>query len=312
MQLYLPSVHPLFQSTFWQTDVAGKISPADIIRGNLVSTVDGMVATGVPPSVKLSIGMDAIAERLGKLEEAVQASGAGAVPAHMATLTEAVKETVKEQVAEWLRGLPASTTQQLPQQQLPQPVGFSLSSSAAAADPPLSVEEMAALAAAETRTLQMQYPLVTWGGKLHRVPEAVRFPRGIGTFQLMQQWHAPNESGGVPPLQLLSIEDFRFEDQKGGVSTEKAAKSYLSKAKTVVNSVLEEGCRLGHLPKSSGTYRNLSHQQQVAFVKGALESLYCRARQKKNSDKTANSNVLTLSFLTVADEIQCLRTKGKG
>lgn len=120
--------------------------------------------------------MDAIIERLGKLEErlgkledAFQASGVGAVPAHLATMAtkEDMKEQfadMKEQFAEWFRGLSPSVqaaTQELPQQ----PVGSSSLSSSALADPQLSVEEMAALAAAEMRSLQLQYPLVCWGGQ---------------------------------------------------------------------------------------------------------------------------------------------------
>lgn len=291
-----------------------------------------MIATGVPPSVTHNVAIHSLSERVGQMEGAVSehfaeikelmverlgkvedALVAGGAAASLTTLS----DLVREQFAQWLSALP--NTLQVAQQDhaaQQQPGGSSSSSAtvsavaAVDADTPLSVQEMTALEAAETRSLQQTFPMVSWGGKLHRVSAPVLFPRGIATLQLMQHWYTTNESTAVPPFRLLSFEDFRFEDQKGAASTDKAAKSYLSKAKTVATSVLEEGCRLGLLRKSTGMYRNLQHREQVQFVKGALESLFSAARTKKNSEKVAHTNVMTLSFLTVADEIQCLRTKG--
>ena len=65
-QKVLPSNHPLFSSTFWRSGVHTKVNPDNIIRGCLVSQEDGMSATGVPPSIRISIGQEELSRRVQK------------------------------------------------------------------------------------------------------------------------------------------------------------------------------------------------------------------------------------------------------
>jgi hypothetical protein len=134
----------------------------------------------------------------------------------------------------------------------------------------------------------------TWGGRIHMVPEGFRFPhQNIHVKALWDLWWFGNKAQRIAPYRLLKSFDF----------VASADKNYFSKAKNVVQALIDRATQLGLTNHQSLAALDIAEMDEI-FKKSFLSLVSSVGTNISAPDGESSSRIGDISYLTLYDRIK--------
>lgn len=256
--------HPLFRSPVWRSNVLISLQQ-NILVGFGMCPVTSLAATGIPPTIALSLGLEELKERMAETTEIVTKGQLqmmneipGAVGNHIVSnfsingvipVTMQHFQDFRESLLREIRSNPTIS-------HLPSSSGSNEVSETVSDD---------------------YYPLYYWGGKYHRIPESFTL-NAMSVQNIWDVWHYGDKTKAeiIPPIRLI--------DPKDDLKT-KDERTKFSKAKRVVTFIEDFGrsniARIDRRP-----FTRLPVEERIEIFQRGFTGLIQAIEERNNATTT--------------------------